>query len=245
MRKNFPIFIGLPNKKTMKRVKFTLSMLFVVFFINSSSAQDWAKLSHYQKENATVVPLKNNEQRIVFMGNSITAGWIAKRPEFFANKPYVNRGIGGQTTPQMLLRFRQDVINLKPTAVVLLAGINDIAGNTGPSTIEMIVDNIVSMVELARVNDIKVILCSVLPAYDFPWRKGLEPAEKVIALNAQLKVYAEQEDILYVDYFSAMVDESNGLKEELGTDGIHPNESGYLIMEPLVEDAIAKTINKK
>lgn len=226
----------------MKRLKFTLSISLLFFFMNSSSAQDWAKLNQFKKDNSELASAKENEQRIVFMGNSITAGWIAKRPDFFANKPYVNRGIGGQTTPQMLLRFRQDVIHLKPKAVVLLAGINDIAGNTGVSTIDMIVDNIVSMAELARANHIKVILCSVLPAYDFPWRKGLEPAEKVIALNTRLKKYAEQENIVYVDYFSAMVNESNGLKEGLGSDGIHPNETGYLIMEPLIEEAIAKTM---
>jgi lysophospholipase L1-like esterase len=179
------------------------------------------------------------------MGNSITEGWLNIRPEFFANKPYVNRGIGGQTTPQMLLRFRQDVINLMPSAVVILAGINDIAGNTGPSTIEMIVDNIVSMAELAKANNIKVILCSVLPASDFPWRPGLEPVEKVVKLNVLLKTYANKHNLVYVDYFTAMADKSNGLKNELGSDGVHPNIAGYLIMEPLIEKAIAKALIQK
>ena len=154
----------------MKTVKRALKMLFIFFFFKSAYAQDWPNLKRYQEENAALEILNPNEHRIVFMGNSITEGWLRERPEFFANKPYVNRGIDGQTTPQMLLRFRQDVINLKPSAVVILAGINDIAENTGPSTIQMIVDNIVSMAELAKANDIKVILCSVLPAYDFSWK---------------------------------------------------------------------------
>lgn len=210
-----------------------------------SHAQDWANLKRFQKENTELTISKPNEHRVVFMGNSITEGWLGKRPDFFANKPYVNRGISGQTTPQMLLRFRQDVINLMPSVVVILAGVNDIAGNTGPSTIEMIGDNIISMAELAKANNIKVILCSVLPAYDFPWRQGLEPAEKVVKLNRLLKTYANKHNLVYVDYFTAMADESNGLKKELGSDGIHPNITGYLIMEPLVENAIAKTLIQK
>ncbi len=229
----------------MKTLKLTLNILLIFFFFESSYAQDWANLNRFQKENSEMSIPKTGEHRIVFMGNSITEGWLKIRPEFFAINPYINRGIGGQTTPQMLLRFRQDVINLKPAAVVILAGVNDIAGNTGFSTIEMIVDNIVSMTELARANNIKVILCSVLPAYDFPWRKGLEPAEKVVKLNALLEAYANQHNLVYVDYFTSMADESNGLKKELGRDGIHPNKAGYLIMEPLIENAIAKTLIQK
>ena len=206
-------------------------------------AQDWANLKRFEKENTELKTPKPNEHRIVFMGNSITEGWKTIRPDFFANKLYVNRGIGGQTTPQMLLRFRQDVINLSPSVVVILAGINDIAGNTGPSTIKMIENNIISMAELAKANNIKVILCSVLPAYDFPWRPGLEPAKKVIKLNALLKSYAEKYNLVYVDYFSAMVNKSNGLKEELGSDGIHPNAKGYAIMEPIVEKGIAEALD--
>ncbi|WP_299528272.1 SGNH/GDSL hydrolase family protein [uncultured Lutibacter sp.] len=210
--------------------------------MNSSFAQDWANLNRYQKENAELTSSNPNKHRIVFMGNSITEGWLTNHPEFFKNKPYINRGISGQTTPQMLLRFRQDVINLMPSAVVLLAGINDIAENTGPSSIEMIVNNIKSMVELSKANNIKVILCSVLPAYDFPWRKGLEPAEKVVKLNEQLKVYANQNDLIFVDYFTSMSNNYNGLKDGLGDDGIHPNTAGYLIMEPLIEEAISKAL---
>ena len=229
----------------MKTLKWPLSILLIFLFFESSYAQDWAKLNRFQKENSELTIPKTGEQRIVFMGNSITEGWLKIRPEFFINKPYVNRGISGQTTPQMLLRFRQDVINLKPTAVVILAGINDIAGNTGPSTIEMIVDNIASMTELAHANNIKVILCSVLPAYDFPWKKGLEPAEKVVKLNALLKAYANDHNLIYVDYFTPMANEINGLKKELGKDGVHPNINGYLIMEPLIENAIAKSLLQK
>lgn len=229
----------------MKTLKLTISILLTLLFFEFSYAQDWANLNRFQKENAELTISKPNEYRIVFMGNSITEDWLGIRPEFFANKPYINRGISGQTTPQMLLRFREDVINLMPSAVVILAGINDIAGNTGPSTIELIAGNIISMAELAKANNIKVILCSVLPAYDFPWQQGLEPAEKVVKLNRLLKTYASKHNLVYVDYFTAMADESNGLKKELGSDGVHPNITGYLIMEPLVEKAIAKTLLQK
>ena len=229
----------------MKIVKLPLWFLLIFFFIQMSHAQDWANLQRFQKENYELAIPKTDEHRIVFMGNSITEGWLQIRPDFFTNKPYINRGISGQTTPQMLLRFRQDVIHLKPSVVVILAGINDIAENTGPSTIQMIVDNIISMAELAQANNINVILCSVLPAYDFPWRPSLNPAEKVLDLNKQLKAYADKNKLMYVDYFTAMVDESNGLKNELGSDGIHPNATGYLIMEPLIENAIEKTIMQK
>ena len=131
---------------------------------------------------------------------------VSYQPEFFEGKPYVNRGISGQTTPQMLVRFRQDVIDLKPKVVVILAGTNDIAGNTGPSTLQMIADNIMSMAELAEANGIKVVLCSVLPAYDYPWRKGLMPNEKIPALNTMIKSYVNSKGLVYLDYFSAMTD---------------------------------------
>ena len=211
-----------------------------ISFLKNPYAQDWANLNRFKNENNQLPILKPNEKRIVFMGNSITEGWLKKRPEFFANKSYINRGISGQTTPQMLLRFKQDVINLKPKAVIILAGINDIAGNTGPSKIEMILENIQSMVALSKANGIKVILCSVLPAYDFPWRKGLEPAEKVVQLNSLLEAYANKNDLIYVDYFTEMVNNINGLKEELTYDGVHPNKNGYLVMEPILQAAINK-----
>jgi len=222
----------------MKTVKFSTLILFVMLFNKISYAQDWANLKRFQQENSELLLPKANEHRVIFMGNSITEGWLSIRPEFFKNKPYVNRGISGQTTPQMLLRFRQDVINLKPSTVVLLAGINDIAENTGPSTIEMIANNIISMVELAKANQIKVIICSVLPANNFPWRKGIKPAEKVRKLNVILQLYSYKNKLAYVDYYSAMVNDSHGLKKELGEDGIHPNKKGYLIMEPILEKAI-------
>ena len=227
----------------MKTVKCLSLTLFVMLFNTLSYAQDWANLKRFQQENSELMLLRANEHRVVFMGNSITEGWLSIRPEFFKNKPYVNRGISGQTTPQMLLRFRQDVIHLKPSTVVLLAGINDIAENTGPSTIEMIANNIISMAELAKANHINVIICSVLPANKFPWREGLKPAEKVIKLNALLQSYSKKHKLAYVDYYSAMVNESHGLKKELGEDGIHPNKNGYLIMEPILEKAIKEYIN--
>ena len=227
----------------MKTVKFSTLILFVMLFTTISYGQDWANLKRFQQENSELLLPKANEHRVIFMGNSITEGWLSIRPEFFKNKPYVNRGISGQTTPQMLLRFRQDVINLKPSTVVLLAGINDIAENTGPSTIEMIANNIISMAELAKANHINVIICSVLPANNFPWREGLKPAEKVRKLNAILQSYSYENKLAYVDYYSAMVNDSHGLKKELGEDGIHPNKNGYLIMEPILEKAIKKYIN--
>ena len=214
-----------------------------MLFTTLSYGQDWANLKRFQQENSELMLAKAHEHRVVFMGNSITEGWLSIRPEFFKNKPYVNRGISGQTTPQMLIRFRQDVIHLKPSTVVLLAGINDIAENTGPSTIEMIANNIVSMAELAKANHINVIICSVLPANKFPWREGLKPAEKVIKLNALLQSYSKKHKLAYVDYYSAMVNDSHGLKKELGEDGIHPNKNGYLIMEPILEKAIKEYIN--
>ena len=229
----------------MKHPKILLISCLSVICMTYSVAQDWANLNRFQKENSELTSIKPGEHRVIFMGNSITEGWINKRPEFFKGKPYLDRGISGQTTPQMLLRFRQDVIDLKPSVVVILAGINDIAGNTGPSTLEMIMDNVKSMAELAKANKIRVVLCSVLPAFDFPWRPGLEPAEKVVKLNKMIKTYAKEHKIVYVDYFSAMATDSNGLKDDLGYDGVHPNEAGYAVMEPLVEAGIKKALDQK
>jgi len=181
-------------------------LIFVLIFMAVQTAQaqqndDWPNLKKYREANAKLSAPAANEQRVVFMGNSITEGWINQRPEFFNGRPYINRGIGGQTTPQMLIRFRADVVALKPKVVVLLCGINDIAGNTGPSTLEMIEDNIASMTEIALANNIKVVLSSVLPAYDFPWRPNMEPAPKVMALNKWIKSYAAQKKVVYLDYF--------------------------------------------
>lgn len=228
----------------MKKTKFIFTILIVLSSYTISFAQDWPNLKRYQNQNSKLDTPKLDEHRIVFMGNSITENWLEIRPEFFSDKSYINRGIGGQTTPQMLLRFRQDVINLKPSVVVILAGINDIAGNTGPATIEMIEANIISMIELAKANDIKVVLCSVLPVLKFPWGATKNPAGTVIALNKKLKAYTEKSNIVYVDYFSATVNELNGLKEALGDDGVHPNTAGYLIMESILEEGIRKVLGQ-
>ena len=202
------------------------------------NGQDWPNLSKYKNANTQLDSLET-KNRIVFMGNSITELWTTISPSFFDNKNYVNRGISGQTTPQMLIRFRQDVINLNPFAVVILAGINDIAQNTGPSTIQMIKNNIISMIELANSNKIHVILCSVLPAEKFPWFPEILPAQKVVDLNKELIEYADKNNILYVDYFSLMVNETMGMKKELTNDGVHPNKKGYLIMEKTLLKAIS------
>jgi lysophospholipase L1-like esterase len=208
-------------------------------------AQDWPALNHFAGENAALKSPKPGENRVVFMGNSITIGWLNTMPEFFEGKPYVNRGISGQTTPQMLLRFRQDVVKLKPRVVVLLAGTNDIAGNTGPVTQDMIMDNLKSMAELARANDIAVVLCSVLPAYDYPWRPGLNPKEKIPALNTAIRAYATENDLVYLDYFSALANDKNGMDPELAADGVHPTKKGYEIMAPLAEAAITRALTNK
>tara|TARA_R110002020_G_scaffold303939_2_gene519483 strand:+ start:110736 stop:111422 length:687 start_codon:yes stop_codon:yes gene_type:complete len=228
----------------MKNTKGTILFIFMAFFLNwNTQAQDWPNLERFREDNKTVDTTITDQ--VVFMGNSITEGWIRLDPDFFAQAPYVNRGISGQTTPQMLLRFRQDVIDLKPAAVVILAGTNDIAGNTGPSTLEMIADNIKSMSELAKAHGIEVIISSVLPAADYPWKPGIEPADKIIALNKMLQDYAAANDMIYLDYFSKMVDDNKGLPKELSEDGVHPTLEGYKVMEPLVEEAIAKAVSEK
>ena len=205
---------------------------------------DWANLARYRDANAKLAPPARNENRVVFIGNSITDGWTQFFPTMFPGKAYINRGIGGQTTPQMVVRFRQDVIALKPKVVVILAGINDIAGNTGPSTLEMIEDNLQAMTEMAKANGIRVVLSSVLPAYDFTWRPGMDPAPKVVALNAWIKDYAAKVGAIYLDYHSAMADARQGMREGLSSDGVHPTEAGYRIMAPLAEKAIAVALRR-
>jgi lysophospholipase L1-like esterase len=206
---------------------------------------DWPNLAKYRDANAKLAPPAPNENRVVFMGNSITEGWTDFFPSMFPGKPYINRGIGGQTTPQMVVRFHQDVIALKPRVVVILAGINDIAGNTGPSTLEMIEDNLRAMTEMAKANGIRVVLSSVLPAYDFPWRPGMGPAQKVVALNAWMKNYAAKAGAIYLDYHSAMADARQGMREGLSSDGVHPTVAGYRLMAPLVEKAIAEALRQR
>ena len=204
---------------------------------------DWADLHRYDAENARLGPPAAGEQRVVFMGNSITEQWQTLDSGFFAGRSYVNRGISGQTTPQMLVRFRQDVIDLHPSAVVLLGGINDIAENTGPTTLEAIFGNIVSMAELAKANGIAVVLCSVLPASDFTWHHGLEPGPKIAALNAMIRHYADANHLVFVDYYPALVDEHGGLKSEFTTDGVHPNLAGYRTMEPIAQSGIRTALS--
>src|SRR5215212_3022557 len=205
---------------------------------------DWPELQRYGDANARLSPPAKGENRVVFIGNSITDGWARYFPAMFPGKPYVGRGIGGQTTPQMLVRFRQDVIALQPAVVVILAGTNDIAGNTGPSTLDMIEDNLASMAELARANGIEVVLSSVLPVYDYPWKPGLEPAPKIVAVNKWMKAYAARTGQIYLDYHTAMADTKNGMREGLATDGVHPNDAGYRLMAPLASQAIARALRR-
>lgn len=206
---------------------------------------DWAYLARYRDENARLGPPRPGERRVVFMGNSITEEWAKHFATMFADRPYVGRGISGQTTSQMLVRFRQDVIALQPAVVVLLAGTNDIAGNTGPATLEMIQDNLASMANLATANGIRVVLASVLPAYDYPWKPGLRPAPKIVALNAWMRAHAREHGLVYLDYHSAMRDERDGLRAEYSNDGVHPNEAGYRVMAPLAERAIAEALGRQ
>ena len=206
---------------------------------------DWPNLARYRDANAALGQPAPGESRVVFMGNSITDAWARSFPAMFPGKPYVGRGISGQTTPQMLARFRQDVVALRPKVVVILAGINDIAGNTGPSSQQMIADNLMSMTEIAKANGIRVVLASVLPAYDFPWRRGLQPAPKVAALNEWIKQYAQHAGVVYLDYYSKMVDARGGLPPELASDEVHPTEAGYRLMAPLAEAAIQKALSQR
>lgn len=210
-----------------------------------NQSNDWPNLRRYRSENEKVKLPAAKENRVVFMGNSITDGWINARPDFFSNNPYLDRGISGQTTPQMLIRFRQDVIDLKPKVVVILAGINDIAENTGPSSVEMIENNLMSMAQLAKANGIKVVMCSILPAYAFPWRPGINPVEKITEVNKWMKNYAAKNHFVYVDYYDAMADERKGLPANLSKDGVHPTAEGYKIMESLVVPGIKKALKGK
>jgi lysophospholipase L1-like esterase len=202
----------------------------------SAELQDWAQLGRYRAANAAVTgPVK-----VVFYGDSITDAWVYNGGKFFPGKPYLNRGISGQTTPQMLVRFRQDVVNLHPEAVVILAATNDLAGNTGPSTPEMIEDNFKGMVEMAKANGVRVILASVTPVAKYPWRPEIaDVPAKIAVLNAWLKDYCAQEKLTYLDYWTAMAGPDGGMKPGISLDGVHPNAAGYAIMEPLAEAAIA------
>ncbi|WP_455628358.1 SGNH/GDSL hydrolase family protein [Parabacteroides chinchillae] len=199
--------------------------------------KDWANFGKFTKANTTV-----EKPVAVFMGNSITEGWWNNNQDFFTSNNYANRGIGGQVTSQMLVRFRPDVINLHPKVVVILAGINDIAYNDYAVPLKNTFENIASMADLAQANNIKVILCSTLPAYEFPWRPGVKPAPLVKELNNMIKDYADKTGAIYLDYYTAMVDERGGLSAENASDGVHPTTKGYKIMEPMVKAAIEKAL---
>jgi len=208
---------------------------------------DFGELNRYRDANAALKPPAEGENRVVFFGDSITDMW--KLEEFFPGKPYINRGIGGQTTPQMIVRFRQDVINLEPKVVVILAGTNDIAGNTGPMQEEDIETNYASMAELAKLHDIRVVFASVLPVHNYtPQSKELfetRHPHDILALNSWLEDYCAANRLVYLDYFEKMVDEQGLLKRELADDGLHPNSAGYRVMAPLAEAAIGKALASK
>jgi lysophospholipase L1-like esterase len=207
---------------------------------NRQLLNDFGGLARFKDANAKLAAPAAGENRIVFMGDSITEGWHLDQS--FPARPYINRGISGQTTPQMLLRFRQDVIDLHPKAVVILAGTNDVAGNTGPMTPEETEGNIKSMAELASSNGIRVVLCSIPPARAFPWRPTVQPVEAILAINAWIKGYAAEKGYPYVDYHTAAKDADNGLPLNLSKDGVHPNAAGYAVMAPLVEVGITKAL---
>ena len=200
------------------------------------SNQDWPNLKRYEDENLSLGHPQENEKRVVFMGDSITEEWSRLYPNYFEERSYINRGIGGQTTPQMLIRFKQDVVDLRPAVVVILAGTNDIAGNTGPSNVKMITDNIFSMATIATAHGIQVVLSSVLPVYLYEWSPEIiDPPSTIDAVNALLKEHAASNGIEYLDYFSEMVDDRRGLKKEYTPDGVHPNQKGYELMSTIAE----------
>jgi len=215
--------------------------------------KDWPQLGRYREANEKLPPPAKDEERVVFLGDSITDGWSSSwAGGFFPGKPYVNRGIGGQTTPQMILRFRPDVIALQPRVAVILAGTNDIAGNTGPMTLEETEGNLATMAELAQVHGIRVVLSSVTPVSDITTPEGRKllqtekrPPEKILALNEWIKKYAAEHGAVYLDYFSAMADEKGFLQSELTNDGLHPNAKGYQVMNPLAEKAVQAALARK
>jgi lysophospholipase L1-like esterase len=205
---------------------------------------DWAGLTRYGSDDAELRPPKAGEDRVVFLGDQVTERWGQGETKFFPGKPFVNRGISGQTTPQMLIRFRQDVIALKPKVVVILAGTNDLASITGPSTEGTMAENFMSMVELAKVNGIRVVLASVTPVCDaFKNQTALRPQGKIISLNGWIKDYAARSGSIYLNYYSALADGRN-FKKELTSDGLLPNDAGYSVMAPLAEKAIAESLGK-
>ncbi len=229
----------------MKLSVFLIIGLLFGEFVKAQSAIDFANLARYKDDNTVILNSKKKVD-VVFMGNSITEGWVKSHPEFFSENNYTGRGISGQTTSQMLLRFQNDVIALKPRLVVINAGTNDIAENTGIYNPDFTFNNIKAMADIAKSNGIKVIIASVLPAAAFPWRKEITDApQKVDALNSKLKQYAQSSKLIFADYNTAMRDAKGGMREGLAKDGIHPTPAGYAVMEPIIKNAINKVLGKK
>lgn len=220
----------------MKKTLLLLVCLFCAELLLGQPKKDWANYGRYEQANAELTTRPD----VVFMGNSITEGWFRAHPKFFTEHNYAARGISGQVTSQMLCRFRSDVLNLAPKAVVILAGTNDIAQNQGPISLEHIYENIVSMAELARMHKIRVVICSVLPAADYRWNKGLDPAPKIVELNSMLKKYAEENRCFWVDFHTPMKDEQDGLRAEYTQDGVHPLPAGYTVMEEIIAPVLRK-----
>lgn len=202
---------------------------------------DWAQLQQYRDDNRRLPPPGAARPRAIFLGDSLTQSWDLAGLGL-DEVEMLNRGISGQTTPQMLVRFRQDVVELKPAVVHILAATNDLAENTGPTTLGAIEDNLSSMVEIAEANHIRVVLGSVLPALDFPWRPGLQPAPRIVALNDWMRAYAKRRNLVYADYYSALVDSQRGFKSELADDGVHPNRAGYAVMSPIARESIRRAL---
>ena len=225
-----------------KRLTILMLAVSTSAFAQQSPAGDWPNLARYRSANDSLGNPAKGERRVVFIGDSITESWAPYFPALFPGKRYIGRGISGQTSPQILLRFRQDVVALRPRAVVILAGTNDIAGNTGPSSLKMIQDNLASMTEIAQANGIRVVLASVLPARQFAWKKELQPAPQIIELNSWIRRYAARVGAVYLDYHTSLADAEGGLRPEFGKDAVHPNLAGYSVMAPLAERAIAKAL---
>lgn len=207
---------------------------------------DWPNLGRYRAENAALPPPARGEKRVVFLGDSITDNWgrVKDCGEFFPGKPYINRGISGQTTPQMLVRFEQDVVHLHPAVVVLLGGTNDVVGNTGPSTPEMTEDNLAAMAAVAKANGIAVVLASITPVFRYPWKPAVEAVAPILAINQWMRHFCQQTGCTYLDYYSAMADGKGAMLPGLSSDGVHPVAKGYSIMGPLAEGAIAHALHR-
>lgn len=228
----------------MKKLTFISVFLLLCFIANAQTYNEMINLKRYEKANAELPAPAEGEKRVVFIGNSITEGWVKQRPDFFNDNNYIGRGISGQTSPQLLSRFRRDVIDLKPVAVVINIGTNDVAENTGTYNHDFTLGNIMSMAELAEANGIKVILSSVTPAKSYRWRTTVQNVpEKIMDLNADIKAYAKKKGFEYIDYFSSLCDGNNALKAEYGEDGVHPNATAYEIMEKLAKSVIDKVLD--